>query len=97
VEDATFKRPLETAVTHLPRHRISDVGTMDSAMNQEQLDEMTKILIGTLGDLNRLVFAAQNAQKNVQEIMSNIHKHQVSNYTPEQRAMYDMLLERNKK
>ena len=66
-------------------------------MNQEQLDEMTKTLIGTLGDLNRLVFAAQNAQKNVQEIMSNIHKHQVSNYIPEQRAMYDMLLERNKK
>jgi len=66
-------------------------------MNQEQLDEMTKTLIGTLGDLNRLVFAAQNAQKNVQEIMSNIHKHQVSNYTPKQRAMYDMLLERNKK
>ena len=66
-------------------------------MNQEQLDEMTEILIGTLGDLNRLVFSAQNAQKNLQEIMSNIHKHQVSNYTPEQRSMYDMLLERNKK
>jgi 5'(3')-deoxyribonucleotidase len=68
---------------------------MDS-MNQEQLDKITMDMIGVLGDLNRMIHGAQNVQKTIQEMMSDIHAHQIKNYTPEQKAMYEMLLERNK-
>ncbi len=62
-------------------------------MNKNEIDEMAIAMIKALGSLNRAIIAADKAQKAMQEMLEDIHSQQIKDYTPEQKAMYKMLLE----
>ena len=62
-------------------------------MNQNEFDDMALILIGTLGDLNRAIITMGNAQNTIQKTLDKVLDDRIKDYTPEQKAMYDMLLE----